>query len=186
MVFLDVVVVAFLVALALGGKPSNLGRLETRRLWLVFAAVGIQVIAFPSGLPWTTPDSVAIGLWLFSYGLLIAVAYFNRTIPGVAVMTAGLFSNLIAIVANGGHMPVLPSALAATGHDYDVHNNSIQLADAHLSWLIDRWGAPAWVPLANVYSVGDLLIAAGLAIAVIVGSKPTLLVRVAAWRAQRA
>ena len=92
--------------------------------------------------PWTTPDSVAVGLWLFSYGLLVAAAFFNRRIPGVAVMTAGLCSNLLAIVSNGGRMPVLPEALAATGRDYDVHNNSIQLADAHLPWLVDRWGAP--------------------------------------------
>jgi hypothetical protein len=31
----------------------------------------------------------------------------------------------------------------------------------HLSWLIDRWGAPSWVPLANVYSVGDVLLGVG-------------------------
>jgi hypothetical protein len=175
MVFLDVVVVALLLSLVLGGRPGNLGKLEPQRLWLVFAAIGIQVVAFPSGLPWTTPDNVAVGLWLFSYGLLIAAAWFNRRIPGVAVMTAGLFSNLLAIVANGGHMPVLPEALAATGRDYDVHNNSIQLSDANLPWLVDRWGAPEWLPLANVYSVGDVLIALGLAIAIVVGSRPRAL-----------
>ena len=187
MVFLDVFVVALLVALVLGGRPSNLSSLEPKRLWLVFCAIGIQVVAFPSGLPWTTPDSAAVGLWLFSYGLLIAAAWFNRRIPGVALMTAGLFSNLVAIVSNGGRMPVLPEALAATGRNYDVHNNSIQLADANLPWLVDRWGAPEWVPLANVYSAGDVLIAAGLAIAVIVGSRPTALTAlVARLRAQRA
>ena len=100
-------------------------------------------------------------------------------------MSLGLISNLIAIVANGGHMPVLPEALAATGHDYDVHNNSIQVVAPHIAWLVDRWGAPAWLPLANVYSVGDVLIAAGLAVAVIVGSRPRA-VRVLARRLQRA
>jgi Family of unknown function (DUF5317) len=186
MVFLDVVVVALLVALALGGRPSELGKLEARRLWLVFVAMAIQVVAFPSGLPWTTPDSVAVALWLVSYGFLMAAAWSNRRIPGVVVMSLGLLSNLIAIVANGGHMPALPEALAATGHDYDVHNNSIQIAEPHFSWLVDRWGAPEWVPLANVFSVGDVLIAAGLAIAVIVGSRPRAFRALAVWRAQRA
>ena len=67
-----------------------------------------------------------------------------------------------------------------------MHNNSIQIVAPHISWLVDRWGAPAWVPLANVFSVGDVLIAAGLAIAVIVGSRPRALHALAAWRAQRA
>jgi hypothetical protein len=178
MVFLDVVVVALLVALALGGRPGNLSQLQVRRLWLVYAAVGLQVVAFPSGLlPWSTPDAAARGLWLVSYGLLLAAALANRRVVGVAVMTAGLLANLTAIVANGGRMPVLPEALAATGRDYDVHNNSIALVDAHLPWLVDRWAAPDWLPLANVYSVGDVLIAAGLALAVVVGSRPRVLSR---------
>ena len=173
MVFLDVAVVAFLVALALGGRPANLSQLRVHRLWLVFVALGLQVVAFPSGLmPWSTPDGAARGLWLASYGVLLAAALANRRVVGVPVMTAGLLANLTAIVANGGRMPVLPDALAATGRNYDVHNNSIALVDAHLPWLVDRWGAPAWLPLANVYSVGDVLIAAGLALAVVAGSRP--------------
>ena len=57
-------------------------------------------------------------------------------------------------------MPVRGAALRAAGTDYEVHNNSIQLAKPHLAALVDRWAAPHWVPLANVYSVGDVLIAA--------------------------
>jgi hypothetical protein len=35
------------------------------------------------------------------------------------------------------------------------------LSTPHLPWLVDRWGAPEWVPVANLFSVGDVLIAIG-------------------------
>jgi hypothetical protein len=42
------------------------------------------------------------------------------------------------------------------------HNrNSAVLPSPHLAWLVDRWAAPSWVPWANVFSVGDVLIMAG-------------------------
>ena len=48
-----------------------------------------------------------------------------------------------------------------------MHNNSIRLAKPHLAALVDRWAAPHWVPLANVYSVGDVLIAVGTVVAIV-------------------
>ena len=52
---------------------------------------------------------------------------------------------------------------------HGVHNNSVVATHPHLAWLIDRWGAPAWMPIANVYSVGDVLIAAGAVVLVCAG-----------------
>jgi hypothetical protein len=70
-------------------------------------------------------------------------------------------SNLAAIVTNGGHMPALPSALRAAGHVFTQNRNSAVLSHPQLSWLIDRWAAPQWIPQANVFSVGDVAIATG-------------------------
>jgi hypothetical protein len=47
------------------------------------------------------------------------------------------------------------------GHDYGVRMNSVAAADPRLDWLVDRWAAPEWMPLANVFSVGDVVIALG-------------------------
>jgi hypothetical protein len=58
-------------------------------------------------------------------------------------------------------MPVLPEAMHAAGYAYDVHFNSAATASPHLAWLVDRWAAPHWLPGANVFSVGDVLIALG-------------------------
>ena len=73
------------------------------------------------------------------------------------------------IVANGGLMPVRASALQAAGTEYDVHQNSIQLAEPRLGPFIDRWAAPDWLPLANVFSVGDVVIALGAFVIVLSG-----------------
>ena len=42
-----------------------------------------------------------------------------------------------------------------------TNRNSAVLHSPHLAWLVDRWAAPSWVPWANVFSVGDVLIMAG-------------------------
>ncbi len=39
--------------------------------------------------------------------------------------------------------------------------NGVAAAQPRLAWLVDRWAAPRWVPWGNVFSVGDVLIAAG-------------------------
>jgi hypothetical protein len=160
-----------LVSLALGGSLRALAKLRLRSVWLFYAAFAVQVVAFPfSFLPWTTPDGFQKVLWLFSYGLLALAAARNLHLPGVRVIAAGMVLNLLAIVANGGRMPVLPEAMRGAGHDYGVRMNSVAAADPHLDWLVDRWAAPEWVPLANVFSVGDVVIALG---AVVLGFAAT-------------
>ena len=174
MVFLDAILLGVVLGVVLRGNPAALGELRIRRVWLAYAAIALQVVAFPSNvLPWSTPDIAARALWLVSYALLIALIVENRHIRGILVVGAGLACNLAAIVANGGLMPVTQAALDGAGLDYDVHNNSISLVEPHLASLVDRWAAPAWLPFANVYSVGDVLIGVGIVLAVVVAMRPT-------------
>ena len=171
MVLLLPVAIGFALGLALGGRPGRLAELKLRSLWLLFVAFGLQVIAFPwSFLPWSTAEDAATVLWLGTYALLALVAIRNRHVRGFGLLAVGMLSNLTAIVANGGHMPALPSAMIDAGVAYDgVHLNSIGDPNPNLSWLVDRWGAPEWVPWANVYSVGDVLLAAGAIIVIVAG-----------------
>jgi hypothetical protein len=172
MVFLDVALLALVLGKLLGGRLSALAETPIRGKRLAFAAIGLQLVAFPSGLlPWSTPTRVASAIWLVSYGLLVWMLLLNARLAGTPLIAAGLLCNVAAIVANGGLMPVRGSALAAAGTDYEVHNNSIQLAGPHLAPLVDRWAAPDWVPLANVYSVGDVLIGIGLVVLLVVAMR---------------
>jgi len=172
-VFLDFAVLGVLVGLALDGKLSALASVRIRRLPLAYAALALQVVAFPSErLPWSTPTSIARVLWLVSYLLQIALILSNVNLRGIELVGLGLACNLLAILANGGLMPVEPHALRAAGLAYRIHNNSISRAKPHLSWLVDRWAAPHALPLGNVFSVGDVLIALGLVVTIVVAMQP--------------
>ena len=150
------------IAPLLGGRWSRLGQVRIRAVPVFFVAIGLQVVAFPFRmLPWHTPDRVAVVLWLCSYAILIVGVVANLRLPGVAAIAVGLFLNLSAIVVNGGHMPALPSALRGAGLHFVQSRNSASMPAPHLAWFVDRWAAPPWVPLANVFSVGDVLIATG-------------------------
>ncbi|MDE3024724.1 MAG: DUF5317 domain-containing protein [Acidobacteriota bacterium] len=151
-----------LVALPFGGRLRALARVQLRWLGLAYVALAFQIAAFPgSSLPWRTPDGAAVALWIASDALLVAVVVRNLRLPGVALVAAGLVSNLVAVLANGGHMPALPRALAGAGLHYARSMNSERMAHPALPWLVDRWAAPHWIPFANIFSVGDVAIAAG-------------------------
>jgi hypothetical protein len=168
MVFLNVVLLGLVLGKLLGGRLGRLADTPIAGKELAFAAIGLQMIAFPwNFLPWTTPSGLARAIWIVSFALLIAMLVKNRALPGVAILAAGLTCNIVAVIANHGLMPVRPSALLAAGTQYHVHNNSIQVGDPNLGLLIDRWAAPQWLPMGNVFSVGDVLIALGTIVAIV-------------------
>ncbi|HXY84040.1 MAG TPA: DUF5317 family protein [Gaiellaceae bacterium] len=156
------ILAGLILSLVVGGRLGRIADVRLRSAWLFYAGIAFNVAAFPfRELPWRTPDRLAVGLWLVAYAFLAAGCGRNLRTPGVKLVTVGMASNLAAILANGGHMPALPSALRGAGLHFHVSRNSALAAGPHLSWLVDRWAAPAWVPLANVYSVGDVLISVG-------------------------
>jgi hypothetical protein len=168
--FLLAVPAGLLAGLALGGRVDALASLRLRWTWLFGAALALQIVAFPSGmLPWSLADRTATALWLASYVLLAVAACANLRLRGAGTATLGMGCNLAAILSNGGHMPALPGALEAAGLSYGVHNNSVSDGHPHLALLVDRFAAPAWLPAANVLSVGDLLIVAGAAVLIAAG-----------------
>ena len=162
MVYLPVLAVALALGLALGGRLGALASLRLRAMWLFFAAIVLQLLAFPPGyLPFETGDGAARALWLASYACLVLAAVFNLRVRGVVLVLAGMLSNLVAVVANGGVMPALPGAARGAGMLEPSKYNSVTQAEPHVGWLVDRWAAPEWIPLANVFSVGDVLLALG-------------------------
>jgi uncharacterized protein DUF5317 len=164
------VVLAVVVGLALGGRLARLAEIRLRAPLLFFAAIGLQVIAFPVGaLPWRTDDAVASVLWLSSYGLLLVAAVLNRRLTGVPVVALGMSLNLAAILTNRGTMPVSFRAMHDAGRVAVTQANSTAMSTPNLAWLVDRWAAPHWIPLANVFSVGDVVIAIGAFVIVLAG-----------------
>ena len=179
MVYVPVVAAAVLVALALGGRLGALAAIQLRAAWLFYVAIGLQLVAFPPAFfHFETDDGLASAIWLGSYACLLVAAAANLRLRGVWIVLAGMVSNLVAVVANGGVMPALPEAAHGAGMVDEVKYNSVQNADPHLSWLVDRWAAPDWVPLANVFSVGDVVLAVGAFVLILAAMDVPLLRRV--------
>jgi len=156
------VLVAVALGLALGGSLGRLAEIRLRAPWLFLAAIALQVVAFPvAGLPWRTHETAASVLWVVSYVLLVVAAWLNRRLVGVPVVAVGMLLNLVAILANRGTMPVSYAAMHDAGRSEVTQANSTAMSDPVLPWLVDRWAAPEWLPLANVYSVGDVVVAVG-------------------------
>jgi Family of unknown function (DUF5317) len=63
-------------------------------------------------------------------------------------------------------MPASPDALATIGAAIGPHTASAIVPHPALEPLTDVFATPAWLPLANVFSVGDVLIGLGIAWAI--------------------
>jgi hypothetical protein len=162
---------AVLAGLILGlvsrGSPSRLGDLRFRRAPLIAVGLLIQVALFSSPLGNALGELAAPVYVVSNVAVLVAVVA-NLAIPGLWLVLAGGASNLVAIIANGGYMPVSPDALAAMGRlPKEGYSNSLPMDNVVLGPLTDIFTMPAWVPMSNVFSVGDILLGVGAAIAVI-------------------
>jgi hypothetical protein len=71
-------------------------------------------------------------------------------------------------VLNGGYMPADAGAMAALGKTAPTtYSNSAILAEPALKPLTDIFALPTWVPFANVFSVGDVLISVGVVVVIV-------------------
>lgn len=164
-----IIVVAFVLVLLsvplFGGSLQRLGTLRARHSWAVAGAMGLQIgiiNIFPADLP----ESIAAGLHLVSYALAVVFLYANRRMAGMWLIVVGGVMNLAAIAANDGIMPARAGALEAAGrsHSDTEFQNSTTVEDANLAILGDIFAWPAPLPLANVFSIGDILLIAGVGV----------------------
>lgn len=153
------------MALARGGRVTSLTRLPLHHVWLLFVPFLIQVIAFASPGELIVAGA-PLAQYLYVASLVVAAIglVLNRQLPGVIWIAAGLALNALAIVANGGFMPVASDARVfagmppLTGRDMNVIPMT---AETRLPFLADILPLPYFVPFANVFSIGDVLIALG-------------------------
>ncbi|MSP13675.1 MAG: hypothetical protein EXR62_12055 [Chloroflexi bacterium] len=151
-----------------GGKFARLAELQLRNAGLFLIPLCLQLLLFTPMAAGFLPHSLVSMLYILSMVILVTAAWLNRKIPGMGLAGMGLSLNLLAIGANGGRMPVAPEALAFSGRalplgpDSQPLNNSTLGYGATLWPLTDILATPAGWPLANVFSIGDLLLAAGV------------------------
>jgi hypothetical protein len=157
------VALAALSVLACGGSFENLSRVKIKARGTIVAALALQILII-SVIPKEVPGWLGSGLHLGSYGLAVFFLVRNRHIPWLWLVGLGGLSNLVAIGANGGVMPASPVALSAAGRSRHPGEflNSTSLAKPHLAFLGDDFSIPHTWPLANVFSIGDIVLAIGV------------------------
>jgi hypothetical protein len=169
-----------------GGRLRALASVRIASVWLIGSALALQVLAI-SVVP-TWPRALLVAAHLVSYLLAGRFVWLNRRVSGLPIVALGGALNAVTIAVNGGTLPASRAALARAG----IHpvagdfNNSGVLAHPHLAWLGDVLATPAGFPMANVFSIGDVLILVGLGYGVhrICGSRLTRL-RFSSARAAR-
>jgi len=151
---------------AMGGRLRNIDRLRIRLPWLAIVALGLQLVAF-SPARGSLGDPGVVAVHFVSYGLLVWFVIVNRQRTGIVVAGAGLLMNLLAIALNGGYMPASRHALGVAGQQFAgaTANNSTVIHEGTRLWFLgDVFAIPDGIILANVFSVGDVFIIAGVAI----------------------
>jgi uncharacterized protein DUF5317 len=158
-----------LLGLVRGGRLGNLAELRFEWGWLVLAGLVAQVAIFSEPVGRVVGGAAPV-LYVASSLLVLAAVLRNLRLSGLKLVAAGAISNLVAIVANGGYMPADPAALAQAGlGPANAYSNSIVTNRPVLGPLTDIFGMPDYLPFANVFSIGDVLIAAGIVLAIAAG-----------------
>lgn len=175
MILLIVLALAIVIGLIRGGKLDRFGALPIRQGGWVLGALLLQSILIYG--PWSdgpAARSMARGAMIVSYLLLIYFVWLHRALPGIRLVALGLCLNLLVIAANGGYMPASPEALSRIGYP------AAKLAEGvgkrisggkdivlpreatRFGVLADIFALPPPFPWPVVFSLGDVVISAGV------------------------
>ena len=131
------------------------------------AGMAAQLLLFSSPLG-EALGPAAPAVYMATNGVVLLAVARNLPIPGLPLVLMGGATNLLAMVANGGYMPVSLAAMEAMGRaSGSGYSNSALLEHVQLAPLTDIFAMPVWLPVANVFSAGDVLIGVGVAIAMV-------------------
>jgi MFS family permease len=181
------IVLGFVLGLLLRGRAGNLLDADLRWPAALFAAVLLRFgteLAIRYGLE--PAAALRLPLYAAAFGLLIAALWHNRSLPGMLVVLVGATANGLTIVINGGWMPVWGPSLAAAGFTSadlvpTFHVFLPETLGLDFLRMLGPFGDLIPVPLpflANVASVGDIFISAGLGLFVLAtmlrGARPSV------------
>jgi hypothetical protein len=153
-----------------GGRLDRLSTVRFRWAPLALLGLAVQVALFSDPLA-TMVGAAGPPIYVASTAAVLVAVLRNLDITGLPIVAIGAASNLIAILANGGYMPADPDALASIGGIAPGYSNSSVTADPLLWPLTDIFAIPAWVPFANVFSIGDVLLGIGVALTIAAGMR---------------
>jgi DHA3 family macrolide efflux protein-like MFS transporter len=168
------ILLGLVAGLLAGGSIANLASIRLRWVALLLIAVIVRFLT-ELGLEARVDTVQALRLPLFglAFGVLLVGLWVNRSHAGLTLAFIGILLNTIAILANGGYMPIWKLSFDAAGFDpntffspFSFHrmlDNATLNADFLLSAgpLGDILPIPIPV-IRNVASIGDVFLSAGL------------------------
>jgi hypothetical protein len=175
-----ILALAVFLALAAGlarhgpGAVARIRSLPLRAVWLAPLALALQIPLLRTPF---CPAQELVGpqiLFLLSHLFLVAFVWLNRRLPGVWLIGLGVACNLVVIVANNGLMPIAPETVirinpgasleqCIVGYHYGYSKDVILPVEQTRLWLLsDALVLPAPFPWPTAFSLGDLLLAAGI------------------------
>lgn len=149
-----------------GGRLADLMSVRLRAMWVLWLAAAAQIVQSTTGLPLLAVVFALVLAW-------IAINIARAAVPlriGLAVALGGLAANGAAIVLNE-RMPYAPEAAEAAGLAPSLLTPKNEPMDDStvVGWLGDTLPIP---PLGAVISLGDVLIALGVAATVALLMRP--------------
>jgi len=168
------ILLGLIAGLLAGGSIANLASIRLRWVALLLVAVIVRFLT-ELGLEARIETVQALRAPLFglAFGVLLVGLWVNRSHPGLTLAFIGILLNTIAILANGGYMPIWKLSFVAAGFDPDtvfsLYSFHRMLDDPTLNAnFLLRAGPlgdilPIPVPvIRNVASIGDVFLSAGL------------------------
>ena len=158
-----VAILAVVVALLQGGSLERLASTNFRAVPLLLLGLALQIV-FGFWTPSWLTDDLGLAVLIGSNALVLGWLIVNRALPGLLIAAVGLLMNLAVISANGA-MPVSGDAVRAAGGDErEIAEAGLKHEvlddDTRLGFL----GDIIPMPRLGIWSVGDLVLAAGLAL----------------------
>jgi hypothetical protein len=154
-----------LIGRGVGGRVQHLENVRFAWWPIALAGLAVQLMLFAG------PVAERVGaegpvIYVASTLAVLAALLRNLWLPGLAIIAVGAILNLIPVMANGGAMPSAPEAWLALNGTAELpvshFSNSVLVGPhTHFPFLGDVFVWPHPLPLANVFSIGDAVIAIG-------------------------
>ncbi len=169
--FLSTIVLALIIGALAGGAFPRLAELKLRWSLLLVAALGLRVLAGLSRETGIGADIPVGWAYLTAYALIFAWLWGNWRVPGLQIASVGIGANILAVVINGGQMPIWSAAFFSAGFtEAEIVNdpfNFLLRADTVGDFVASGGLFGDVIPLPipyirDVISIGDVLLALGI------------------------
>jgi MFS family permease len=169
--FLSTIVLALVVGALAGGGLPRLADLRLRWVWILGLALALR---FGAGLLRQGDIGVDLPLgaaFVAAYGLIFVWLVGNWRVPGLQIAAVGIGLNTLAVILNGGQMPIWTAAFTAAGFTPAALANDpfhFLLQSSSVADFVRQGGifgdvVPIPIPvIRDVVSIGDTLLAVGI------------------------